>query len=484
MKFFCLLFSLFSILPCIYGQQNIPWQTSTPEDQGMSSLRLIDGIKQLKKDSTRIHSLLVIRNNHVVLDAGFYPFKKDFAHDIASVTKSITSLLIGIAIDKGFIKSDDEPVINFFPGYTIKNDTLKKVRIKDLLNMAAGLQCSWNDREKELEQMQDSPDWVGFMLSLPLASQVGEKFSYCSGNFYLLAEILQRTTKMTCHEFARKYLFDPLQFGKTYWEANSKGINHGWGDLYMNPYDLAKIGCLVLNEGKWNGKPIVSNEWIRKIKPLYYIHGTESYGYGWWLESENPDEIQALGRGGQRLFVLKDENAVVVTTGGGFNAGDLDDLVLESIESYKKNENHSAELKNLVKTIQAPDTKSIMGNKFSAGMLGKTFVLEENDEELNAIRFEQRNKNYYLIIDFEDNFREEHVIGTNNQYRISKERLFGLPVAIKSFWDNNKLIVDYNGLSRIDFCRFTISFYGDNIDFDFLDLTNKQHVLLKGVAKK
>jgi CubicO group peptidase (beta-lactamase class C family) len=484
MKVFCILFSFFSILPGSYGQQNIPWQTSTPEEQGMSSLRLLDEIKKLRKDSTKIHSLLVIRNNHIVLDASFYPFQKDFAHDIASVTKSITSLLIGIAIDKGFIKNDDEPVVKYFPEYPIKNDTLKKIRLKDLLNMATGLQCSWNDGEKELEQMQDSPDWVAFMLNLPFSSQVGEKFSYCSGNYFLLAEILQRTTKMKCHEFARKYLFDPLQFRKSYWEENSKGINHGWGDLHINPYDLAKIGCLLLSDGKWNGKMLVSNEWLKKIKPLYYIHGTESYGFGWWLENENPAEIQALGRGGQRLFVLKDENVVIVTTGGGFNAGDIDDFVQESIESYNKNENHSSDLKNLIKSIQNPDTKSIRTNNFSSGMLGKSFVLEKNDVELTSIGFEKRNKDYYLIIQFEDSSREKHAIGIDNQYRISKEHLFGLPVAIKSFWDNNKLIVDYNGLSRINFYRFTITFYGDSIDFDYQDFTNKQHVTLKGNSKK
>jgi len=484
MKNYYILFCLFSILTRSYGQEDIPWKISSPENEGMNSLTLANGIYKLKKDSINIHSLLVIRNNHIVLDACFYPFQKNYVHDIASVTKSITSLLIGIAIDKGFIRNEDEQVLKYFPEYTVKNDKLQNIKIKDLLNMASGLQCSWNDREKELEQMQETPDWAEFMFSLPFSSEAGEKFSYCSGNFYLLAEILQRTTKMKCHEFARKYLFDLLQFHRTYWEENSKGVNHGWGDLHISPYDLAKIGCLLLDDGKWNGKKIISNEWLKKIKPLYYIHGTESYGYGWWLDNENPDEIQALGRGGQRLFILREKNIVIVVTGGGFDAGNIDNLVLESIKSYDKNEDHSSELKDAVKSIQTSDTKSVGENNFSSGILNKIFQLERNDLELNTIRFEHRSKDYFVILDFADGFKEEHPIGIGNQYKISNEHVFGLPIALKSFWDKGKLIVYYNELCRINFYRFIFTFYESSIDFDVQDLTNKRKLLLKGIAVK
>jgi Beta-lactamase len=375
-------------------------------------------------------------------------------------------------------------VVKYFPNYTIKNDKIKNIKVKDLLNMASGLKCSWNDGERELEQMQESPDWVKFMFTLPFSSEPGEKFSYCSGNFYLLAEILQRTTKMKCEEFAKKYLFDLLQFRETYWEENNKGVNHGWGDLHIRCYDLAKIGCLLLNDGKWDEKQIISKEWVKKIKPLYYIHGTESYGYGWWLDSENPDEIQALGRGGQRLFVLKEKNIVIVTTGGGFDAGDIDDLVLESLKSYNKNETHIAELKNLVSTMQFPDTKSMDGGNFSSSMLNKTFHLEKNVLEWNAIRFEKRNKEYYLLLDFIDGSREEHPIGLGNRYKISAEHIFGIPIAVKSYWDNNKLVVDYNELCNINFYRLTFSFFGKSVVLNLQDLTNNRNALLKGIVTR
>src|SRR5690348_1678296 len=126
----------FLISSSAFSQSKTLWQASSPEDQGISSATLADALKKAKQHGDNIHSLLIIKNDHIVLDAGFYPFKNSYAHDLASVTKSVTSLLIGIAIDKGFIKSEDQPILDFFPEYKNTNDTLKAVTIRDLLNMS------------------------------------------------------------------------------------------------------------------------------------------------------------------------------------------------------------------------------------------------------------------------------------------------------------------------------------------------------------
>jgi CubicO group peptidase (beta-lactamase class C family) len=480
MKKYLLLVLLDCVFNC-YGQK-IPWKIAAPETQGMNSQTLSNGIRQLQQTGTNIHSLLIIRNNQVVLDAAFYPYRQQYAHDLASVTKSVMSLLIGIAIDKGFIRSEQDTVINYFPGHTIKNSMLKILTIKDLLNMASGFQCSWANGEKELEQMQDQADWAGFMLDLPFSSKPGEKFSYCSGNFYLIAEILQRATKMKCHDFARKYLFDVLQFETTFWEENKQGVNHGWGDLYMRPYDLAKIGALLLQDGKWNGKQVVSAEWIQKIQPLYYVHGTESYGYGWWLDSENPNEIQAMGRGGQRMFVLKDKNVIIVTTGGGFEAGEMDNLVVNAIASYQPADNHYGDLQQWVKQLQLPDTGSSKENNFSAAMLNKTFQLKKNDLDITAFRFEKGSKDYYLILDIEDGRTQKLAMGMGNRYVISREDQFGLPIACRSYWEKDKLHVEYNSFCSINLYRFTFVFDNDSVDFKAADITNKRNISLKASA--
>jgi len=281
----------------------------------------------------------------------------------------------------------------------------------------------------------------------------------------------------------KKYLFDPLNFSKSYWLENYKSVNQGWGDLHIHPYDLAKIGCLLLNNGKWNDKQVISNEWLNKIKPLYYIHGTESYGYGWWLDSENPDEIQALGRGGQRLFILREKKMVIVATGGGFDAGDLDDFALESIKTYNKNKNFNDQLQDQVKAVGSEDITSpaIIGSTFSLSELNKSFQFDKNDLELKAIRFEQGNKDDYIILDFDDGSTEEHLIGMNNQYKISKEPTFGLPMAAKGRWINdNTLEIHYNRLCRIEDFKFRITFKGNSIELTVTESTKKINETLIG----
>ena len=481
MRNYLLSFCFLSLLTSACGQQSLPWRYSSPEAQEMNSITLINGIKHLKKENTNIHSLLVIRNDHIVLDACFYPFQKDFVHDLASVTKSVTALLIGIAIDKGFVKDDDQLVYQYFPEYTIKNDTLVKLKIKDLLNMSSGFKCSWDNGEKELQQMNNSQDWVKFMFSLPFESIPGDKFSYCSGNFYLLAEILQRTTKMTCLDFANEYLFQSLDFGESYWEQNYKGVNHGWGDLFLSTYDMAKIGSLILNDGRWNDKQIISKGWIERIKPLHRIQGTESYGFGWWLDSENPDEIQAVGRGGQRLFIFKNRKTVIATTGGGFEAGDLDNLILASIDAFDKNKNYSLQLDSLEKTVQLPNPDiNKVKNYLPSNILNKDFQFEKNELNLKTIRFENRNKDYYIIIIFIDRSKEEHLIGMNDEYLVSSGGLFNLPKALKGIWENNKLIIYYNELCEINLLKLSFTFIDTSVNLNINDLTDGWTISIKG----
>jgi hypothetical protein len=297
------------------------------------------------------------------------------------------------------------------------------------------------------------------MLTLPFANNPDAQFSYCSGNFYLLAEILQRAAKMSCHEFAKKYLFKPLGFGESYWLTNYKGVNHGWGDLHISIYDFAKIGCLVLNGGEWNGKQIISKQWLDKIQPLHKINKTEFYGYGWWLDMENPDLVQAIGRGGQRLFIYKTINMVIATFGGGgYDSGKLDDFILEAIEKYNKNESNYALLQKAVKNASLPDTSATTPEAFPKSELNKTFLLNNNEMGLQSMRFEKRKTGYYMIVGFADSSIEEHPIGMNNQYKISKEPAFKLPMAIKGKWVNDTLFVDYNRLCRIEDYKFSIIF--------------------------
>ncbi len=294
------------------------WQISTPEEQGMRSQMLAEMMEHIKKNSFNIDSILIVRHGYVVLDAYFYPYSKGQKHIIHSCTKSIMSALIGIAIDKGYIQNVDQPIMDFFPDKTFANmDDLKKsITLENLLMMASGLKCrdSYLYRWVGLFEMRNSNDWAQYVLDLPMAEAPGEKFEYCNGVSYLLSVIIQNTTKMKTLDFARKYLFKPLGIIDVDWETSPQGIDTGYGEMWLKPHDMAKIGWLYLNKGRWGNKQILPSAWV-EISTRGHIDATlfDHYGYQWWVDSVG--YYMAVGYKGQRIFVVPEKNIVVVFTG-------------------------------------------------------------------------------------------------------------------------------------------------------------------------
>lgn len=222
------------------------WETSPPEEQGFDSDRLSDLLESIRKNGIGIHSLLFIRNGQMVLDAYFYPFTPGgTVHDVASVTKSVTSALIGIAVDRGYISGVDEPMLSYFPERTVPDaDRKRPVTVEDLVSMRSGFDCGLLPGERELYAMIQTGDYVQSILELPMASDPGSKYAYCSGNMHLLSAIIRKSSGQSALDFAREHLFEPIGIGRAYWPADSQGITHGWGDLKLHPHDMARIGYL------------------------------------------------------------------------------------------------------------------------------------------------------------------------------------------------------------------------------------------------
>jgi CubicO group peptidase (beta-lactamase class C family) len=143
--------------------------------------------------------------------------------------------------------------------------------------------------------MQASPDWVQFTLDRPMIDEPGSRFVYCSPGMHLLSAILQQATKMTALDFARQSLFEPLGIRDVVWPADPQGVTHGWGDLYLHPHDMAKLGYLWLNHGQWEGRQIVSRAWVEdSVKVQMRTGGDDDYGYGWWVTGKE-GEHAAIG---------------------------------------------------------------------------------------------------------------------------------------------------------------------------------------------
>jgi CubicO group peptidase (beta-lactamase class C family) len=293
------------------------WPVSSPEAQGMNSEKLNDMLAETLGKKYHLDSLTIIRNGTMVLDVYFYPFKKDARHIIHSCTKSITSAAFGIAVDRGYIKDLDQPVYQIFPERKITglDDAKKAITIKHLLTMTSGLQTddSYIYRWRGLNEMVQADDWLQFVLDRPMAEHPGTRFEYSNCVTFLLSAIIQKTTGMNTFEFMQKYLFGPLDVSDVKWESSPNGISVGYGAMSMMPHDMAKIGWLYLNNGRWGDRQLVPEKWVTD-STRKHINATlfEGYGYQWWV---TPGKYYAaVGYSGQFIFVVPDKNMVAVFT--------------------------------------------------------------------------------------------------------------------------------------------------------------------------
>jgi CubicO group peptidase (beta-lactamase class C family) len=288
---------------------------STPEQQGMRSEVLAEMLMEIEDNEYALDGVLVVRNGHLVLDAYVAPFGPNTRHVIHSCTKSVVSALIGIAIDMGYIESVDQPFLEFIPGRTVANldEGKTAMTLRDVLTMASGLRCrdsylyAWDG----LEEMGETDDWVQYMLDLPMAEPPGSRFEYCNGGSFLLSAVIQETTGMSAQAFAEEHLFGPLGVSDFEWPANPRGINIGWGQMKMQPHDMAKLGYLYLNRGLWEGEQVVPAHWV-EASTSKHIDATlhDGYGYQWWVDDAGV--FLALGYAGQFIYVVPDKEVVVV----------------------------------------------------------------------------------------------------------------------------------------------------------------------------
>jgi CubicO group peptidase (beta-lactamase class C family) len=296
------------------------WRTSSPESQGMDSNLLENMLKMIFKKNFYINSVIIVRNGYIVLDAYSYGRKANYTYNIYSCAKSVMSVLIGIAIDKGYIKDVNQPVLDFFGTRNAENlDANKKaMTLEHLLTMTTGLEC--RDQGIHVWQWRSSADSVQFMMDLPMAEAPGTRFKYCNGASFLLSAILQEQTGMNALTFANKHLFGPLGISNVTWLSNSQGITLGYSELYMRPQDMAKIGYLYLNDGLWDGKRIISSQWIKASTRKHIAATIFGYGYQWWIVS--PSIYTAIGYQGQFIMVAPEKNIVSVFT-SSLSPGDL-----------------------------------------------------------------------------------------------------------------------------------------------------------------
>lgn len=291
-----------------------------------------------------VHSILIAKGNQLDYEHYFNGFNQDSLHDSRSSFKSVTSLLIGIAIDKGLIKNVNQKVSDFFPENTaFKNDVYKKnMTIKNLLEMKSGFDCEeFNDTKDCEEEMSSSQNWVEYSLNIPMKTQPGKLWSYTSVDPVILSGVIKKAAGTSIMDFAKKYLFDPLGISKYRWTVDPSGNGMTGGSFYILPRDMVKIGQMVKNKGTWNNKQVVSKKWISEstlcdiaIPDFSFMKSSRSksgipqpayYGYYWYRELLKTADFEqnllfASGNGGQYIFIIKDLDLTVVFTQGNYQS--------------------------------------------------------------------------------------------------------------------------------------------------------------------
>ncbi|HEV2154596.1 serine hydrolase [Bradyrhizobium sp.] len=318
------------------------WEIASPDSVGMDGAQLCTIAARLAQRATAIHSVVVVRHGKLVFEQYFpgydqpwgqpdgqHEFSATTKHDMRSASKSVVSLLVGIAIDRKLIAGVDEPVLRFFPDHqAVKQAGWEAITLRHLLTMSSGIKWdemrAWTDPKNDEPHLISETDPIGYVLAKPVAAPPDALWNYSGGGTELLGNILERVSGKPLEAFAREVLFQPLGITDVEWKAYKNGKIAAAAGLRLRPRDAAKIGQLVLNRGRWNGQQIVSADWIaQSITPRFQavglFGGTLFYGYQWWMGRSlaNGKEIKwvgAFGWGGQRIFIVPELDLVMMTS--------------------------------------------------------------------------------------------------------------------------------------------------------------------------
>ncbi len=246
-------------------------------------------------------------------------------HTMQSVSKTVSSVIMGIAITRGDFKAGlDTPLLKYFDVAKVKNvdDRKRRITLRHVLTMSTGLdwneEVAYDDPRNDADLMEATDDWVQYVIDRPMAQEPGKLFNYSSGVSELLAYIFQKETGQDIEKYGEKYLFAPLGMDH-YWKRSPMGVVDTEGGLFLRGTDLAKIGYLYLHDGMWDGKQIVSTDWVKQsLAPFIEAEEGFKYGFKWWLlpRTDRTGYVwMARGFGGQRLMVFPQEDLIVVFAG-------------------------------------------------------------------------------------------------------------------------------------------------------------------------
>jgi CubicO group peptidase (beta-lactamase class C family) len=452
------------------------WPVSNPEEQGMDSAslaRLIETVGTYKQDS-----LMIIRHGRIVAEAYYAPYVAGVSHDLRSVTKSVVSTLIAIAVQRGILDRVDNPVIDLFSEKHIANvdENKKAMTIQSLLDMTSGIE--WQEKaytpDESLMRMYASPDRTEFVLSQPMSSAPGTKFYYNSGNPYVLSALITKKTGQSAFDFAKKELFEPLGIKSAAWgRVDAQGVTDGEAGLSLSPRDMAKVGYLYLHNGIWDGKQIIPSSWVDRVK-AGNVSATFGMHYSnlWWSFPEK-GAYMALGRHSQLILVLPKLDVVAVMTGilrddEFYSTSRLVDDISNSVKSDKPLPPDPIALSLLAASIrQATIEKptSVGGTpELARAISGKTYRLSDNSLRIRSflLNFFDSDSSWEIMTNTDRAGvpiqRFSGLMGLDGIFRKSPPAFYGINAAKGRWLNEHTFALERRILGHSETQTWTLSF--------------------------
>jgi CubicO group peptidase (beta-lactamase class C family) len=361
---------------------------STPEAQGISSTAISNFLRAVQQQGLELHSLMLLRHNHVIAEGWWAPYSAEKVHLLYSVSKSFTATAIGFAIAEGRLTENDT-VISFFPDDVPEtiSEHLATMQVHHLLSMATGHLEDTLDRA-----IQTGNNWVKGFLSLPPEQAPGSVFTYNNGATFMLSAILQKLTGMKLIDYLRPRLLEPLGITQARWDETPQGINLGFSGLHVTTEAIAKLGQLYLQKGKWQGQQLLSEKWVETATREHIANASllgdkttdweQGYGYQFWRCQHGA--YRADGAFGQYSVVMPKQDAVLAITSAVQNMQAVLDLtwthLLPALVTTPLADNPSAHraLSSQLASLTIPPVKGEITSPIAKTVSGKTYHFEAN----------------------------------------------------------------------------------------------------------
>jgi CubicO group peptidase (beta-lactamase class C family) len=476
---------------------------SAPEREGIDSRQLSELVRELHDSGERVHSLTIARHGHVVLDASFFPYDRARPHDVASCTKSLTSLAIGFLLRDGAIESLDVPLLRFFPDRSSADDSAEKhaISLAHALSMTTGFDCINEPTELTLQAMQASDDWVDFALGVPMAGTPGTSFRYCSTASHILSAIVSATSGMAEDELLDARLFSKIGVPVPDWPRDPQGITHGWGDARLYPADMLRLGQVLLDGGRYGDEQVLDQTYLElatsdRVGPLNPPNG---YGYGFWTTTRAM--YYARGRGGQGILVAPGRELVLVATGALTTVDEqslferVNHLLGTGLSDSPLAANPSAEreLAALLEAIRLPpDARSVPTPPETAHEVsGQRYILADNALGWRAVRVTFAAAEAELEIELADTTTAT-AVGLDGVPRVARARRFSaqarhanIDIAMSGAWlDDRSFEIAFDTIDTIDAGTLRFTFQVDAVMIAVNEQTGNIQLALSGLLER